>query len=127
MALFPLGPVIVEYVLRILLTIDEEVVARYIFRSDEEHLQSTLIKDAMRDRAVPKLVDALYVILFNYHKSVPELAVMCLRVIGVYASTCKLLQSPSFSRRPFARLLCRLIPLRSHPANLSLFATRVLF
>lgn len=46
---------------------------------------ATLIKDAMRDGAVYKMVEAWYGILRAYYESAPDIAASCLRVIGLYA------------------------------------------
>ena len=58
-----LGPKAVDLYLRVLLSIDSEVVDREILHSKEEADRNTLIKDHMRESCVEALVDSWYHIL----------------------------------------------------------------
>lgn len=72
----------VDVFLKLLEQLEQQVVDRAVERSPELHLLHTGIKDNMRLLAMPQLVQALYLIVGQFHASQPELA--C-RALGVMA------------------------------------------
>ncbi|KAJ8373549.1 hypothetical protein SKAU_G00041290 [Synaphobranchus kaupii] len=90
-----LNPRGVDLYLRTLMAIDAEVVDRDILHSSEllslsDGLQETrrnaLIKDAMRERCIPSLVESWYQILHTFQQSHFELTCQCLEVVGAFVS-----------------------------------------
>lgn len=75
-----------EMYLRILLAIDEEVVARHIQPSGMEMERNTKIKDTMRVHCVAELVDSWYSLLKLHDQSNAEITCLCLEVIGAFVS-----------------------------------------
>lgn len=80
------GQQAVDMYLRILQAVDQEVVDREIIHSAEESQRNTAIKDAMRETCVAQLADSWLQILTAYESSRPELACLCLDVVGKYVS-----------------------------------------
>lgn len=80
------GEAAVDMYLRVLLAIDTEVVDREIIHTQEETLRNNQLKDDMRERCIQDLVNSWFQILKNYEVSNPELACLCLEVVGVYVS-----------------------------------------
>jgi len=81
-----LGTNAVDIYLRVLLALDEEVVARHIPHTQLELDRNTAIKDHMRDHCITDLVESWYTILITYETSQPELVCLCLQVIGAFIS-----------------------------------------
>lgn len=75
------SPLFVEFFLRIMLSMDEEIVCLYIQRSHEETARNSDIKDALRAGPIIKLAETWFNILVSY-ASTPDIANACLRVIG---------------------------------------------
>jgi exportin-T len=71
--------------LQICTTIDEEVVCQYIQRSPEELAKNTVIKDTMRDHAIPRLLETWHSIFITY-RSNASIAKRCLVLFGLYVS-----------------------------------------
>lgn len=86
LAVLDLGVLAVDIYLRILISIDEEVVARHIPHTQEEFHRNTAIKDHMREHCVRDLVESWYQILNLYHNENAEIVGLCLKVIGAYVS-----------------------------------------
>jgi len=86
LALLDQGAFAVDIYLRVLLSIDEEVVARNIPHTDAEVKRNTAIKDHMRDHCVKDLVESWYQILIMYEKQSAEIIGACLKVVGAYIS-----------------------------------------
>lgn len=80
------GVIAVDIYLRILVSIDEEVVARHIPHTQEEFHRNTAIKDHMREHCVCDLVESWYQVLNLYHEDNAEIIGLCLKVIGAYVS-----------------------------------------
>ncbi|XP_057296563.1 exportin-T-like [Hydractinia symbiolongicarpus] len=80
------GPLAVDGYLRVLVAIDEEVVARHIPHTQEEFQRNTKIKDHMRDHCVNDLVESWYQILKLYEQCNGAVVCLCLKVIGAYIS-----------------------------------------
>ncbi|XP_056000713.1 exportin-T-like isoform X2 [Ostrea edulis] len=76
----------VDIYLRVLQSIDSEVVDRDIVHTEEEIQRNTVIKDAMREQSVLQLTETWYTILTQFQSSNPEVTCMCLDVIGKYVS-----------------------------------------
>lgn len=76
----------VDIYLRVLLSVDSEVVDREIVHTFEEIQRNTVIKDAMREQSVLQLTETWYTILTQFQSSNPEVTCMCLDVIGKYVS-----------------------------------------
>eukprot|EP01116_Phalansterium_solitarium_P022835 TRINITY_DN7699_c0_g1_i3.p1 TRINITY_DN7699_c0_g1~~TRINITY_DN7699_c0_g1_i3.p1 ORF type:complete len:352 (+),score=158.80 TRINITY_DN7699_c0_g1_i3:157-1212(+) len=80
------GLPLIDMFLRILKTIDEEVVSREVTRSQTDNARNSLIKDRMRDSCVKQLAATWYSILDTYAQSAPELCNDCLEVVKLYIS-----------------------------------------
>ena len=76
----------VDLLLRICRQIDEELVSKYVSLSEEKHRRNALIRDAMREKDVAKLVDAWYTVLGEYMTFPSEVVSLCMEVIGLYSS-----------------------------------------
>ncbi|KAF9200449.1 pre-tRNA nuclear export protein [Haplosporangium sp. Z 27] len=76
----------VDLFLRILMSIDEEVVNTLTSRvsSKEENSLNINIKDRMREQDVPTLTNAWYELLAEYKDRSLDFAEMLLRIVGVY-------------------------------------------
>ncbi|KAF9353934.1 pre-tRNA nuclear export protein, partial [Mortierella sp. NVP85] len=76
----------VDLFLRILMSIDEEVVNTLTSRisSKEENTLNINIKDRMREQDVPALANAWYELLTEYKERDLSFAEMLLRIVGVY-------------------------------------------
>ncbi|KAG9322841.1 hypothetical protein KVV02_008784 [Mortierella alpina] len=76
----------VDLFLRILMSIDEEVVNTLTSRisSKEENSLNINIKDRMREQDVPRLANAWYELLTEYKERSLDFAEMLLRIVGVY-------------------------------------------
>jgi len=76
----------VDLFLRILMSIDEEVVNTLISRasSKEENTLNINIKDRMREQDVPRLANVWYELLTEYKDRSLDFAEMLLRIVGVY-------------------------------------------
>lgn len=70
--------------LTVLHVIHEEIVANEMNRSAAEAAQSTILKDAMRDIAVPLLVDTWYNLLVAFHENHPPTVNSTLEVMKPY-------------------------------------------
>ncbi|XP_077449465.1 exportin-T isoform X2 [Stigmatopora argus] len=86
LALVGLNPHGVDIYLRTLMAVDGEVADRDIARAPEVTRRNTMIKDAMRERCIPGLVESWFQILHTYQLSHPELTCQCLEVVGAYVS-----------------------------------------
>ncbi|KAK3738804.1 hypothetical protein RRG08_035683 [Elysia crispata] len=86
MACLTSGPLAVDMYLRILLSVQQEVVDRDISQSPEEAQRNTLLKDAMREMCVSELADSWHQIMTSYETSHPDIVNMCLEVVGGYVS-----------------------------------------
>lgn len=87
LSLLEAGPLGIDAYLRVLISIDEEVVARQIPHTDAEFQRNTAIKDHMRDHCVTDLVESWYQILnLSAQACDPAIKSMCLQVIGAYIS-----------------------------------------
>lgn len=76
----------VDFYLRILLDINSEVADREIIRTQRELERNTLIKDAMRDDCVPKLVESWHSVMAMFASEHPEVVCLCLEVLGGYVA-----------------------------------------
>ncbi|GJJ75579.1 exportin-T [Entomortierella parvispora] len=78
----------VDLFLRILMSIDEEVVNTLTSRtsSKEENTLNINIKDRMREQDVPRLANAWYELLTEYKERSLDFAEMLLRIVGVYVA-----------------------------------------
>ncbi|KAG0204147.1 pre-tRNA nuclear export protein [Mortierella sp. GBA30] len=78
----------VDLFLRILMSIDEEVVNTLTSRisSKEENSLNINIKDRMREQDVPNLANAWYELLTEYKERSLDFAEMLLRIVGVYVA-----------------------------------------
>jgi exportin-T len=75
------GERVIDLFLRVLDTIDEEIVSRNIQRTKEELARNTIIKDAMRTDCIPHFASAWYTILSSKH---PTLTAKCLKTMQNY-------------------------------------------
>ncbi|KAG0292802.1 pre-tRNA nuclear export protein, partial [Dissophora globulifera] len=78
----------VDLFLRILMSIDEEVVNTLSSRisSKEENTLNINIKDRMREQDVPAIANAWYELLTEYKERNLDFAEMLLRIVGVYVA-----------------------------------------
>ncbi|KAG0367569.1 pre-tRNA nuclear export protein [Gamsiella multidivaricata] len=78
----------VDLFLRILMSIDEEVVNTLTSRisSREENTLNINIKDRMREQDIPTLANAWYELLTEYKERSLDFAEMLLRIVGVYVA-----------------------------------------
>ncbi|KAJ3327150.1 pre-tRNA nuclear export protein, partial [Gonapodya sp. JEL0774] len=92
------SPAASDTFLRVCTAVDEEVVSRLVPRTPEEVRLNQLIKDTMRVRDVPRLVEAWLDILRRHASTSPEVAALCLRAAAPYAAwiDIRLVASPSF-------------------------------
>ncbi|XP_052823578.1 exportin-T [Octopus bimaculoides] len=80
------GHVAIEMYLRILTAIDYDVVDREIIHSDHEADRNSNLKDAMREHCIHQLVDSWLQIMTTYQSSQPDIACLCLEVVGKFIS-----------------------------------------
>ncbi|KAF4520194.1 hypothetical protein B566_EDAN003907 [Ephemera danica] len=83
---FGFGPQAVDHYLRVLMAIDSEVTDHDIPHTTEELERNNLIKNAVRESDVDKLVSSWFHILDRYQNSHPQIASQCMNVIGAYIS-----------------------------------------
>ncbi|CAG8496785.1 4753_t:CDS:10, partial [Cetraspora pellucida] len=76
----------IDIFLRILMSIDEEVVNLSVPRKKEDAQRNTSIKDFMRRNDVQKLATVWYDILKDYCTRNQDVAEMCLKIVGLYIS-----------------------------------------
>ncbi|RKP05883.1 armadillo-type protein [Thamnocephalis sphaerospora] len=81
-----LQPRIVDFLLRVWMNIDEECVSMLVPRSKGDLDHNTLVKDQMREGDVQLLAQHWLQVLDSFHVREPQLAGMCLKVIGAYIS-----------------------------------------
>lgn len=75
---------IAMYFLRIFQVIDERVVNKNAERNKEQRDRDMLIKDAMRETVVERLVGAWFFILCEYRDSNADIARVCLDIVQTY-------------------------------------------
>ncbi|KAJ2684034.1 pre-tRNA nuclear export protein [Coemansia spiralis] len=80
------NPFMVDFLLKVLGSLDEEMVNPAVPRGAEEVARNTDIKDAMRVEDVNRMAHAWYNILVHLSGSHPDLAKSTLRLMGVYVS-----------------------------------------
>ncbi|ORX68677.1 Xpo1-domain-containing protein [Linderina pennispora] len=79
-------PSMVDFVIKILGSLDEEMVNPVVPRGKEEVARNTMIKDAMRTEDVHRLAHTWLYTLAHMSATHPDLARGTLRLIGVYVS-----------------------------------------
>jgi exportin-T len=84
--LLPRHPMHVDMFLRVLDTIDEQVVSTEFPRTQPEIVRNSNLKDAMRATAVPGIVQAWFGILSSCQQSNPKLVVQTLHVMKKYVA-----------------------------------------
>eukprot|EP00929_Paragymnodinium_shiwhaense_P098233 TRINITY_DN59749_c0_g1_i1.p1 TRINITY_DN59749_c0_g1~~TRINITY_DN59749_c0_g1_i1.p1 ORF type:complete len:1037 (+),score=228.11 TRINITY_DN59749_c0_g1_i1:43-3153(+) len=84
LAMLDKGPAVVDMLLRILATFDDEVTNEEAPRTSEERQRAHKIKHAMRAGDATKLVECWYAILGNFRQT-PQLILDCLKVVAVYS------------------------------------------
>jgi exportin-T len=72
--------------LQICTVLDEEVICHYIQRTPEELAKNSLIKDTMRDNAIPRLLNTWHSIFMSSYRMNPSIAKLCLQLFGLYVS-----------------------------------------
>lgn len=70
--------------MNICVVIDEEVIGHYITKSPAEQALNNAIKDEMRINVVERLVDTWQSVFLTFHASNSKLALLCLKLIGLY-------------------------------------------
>ncbi|KAJ2795734.1 pre-tRNA nuclear export protein, partial [Coemansia furcata] len=81
-----INPFMVDFLLKVLGSLDEEMVNPAVPRGAEEVARNTDIKDLMRVEDVTRMTHAWYSILVHLSDSHPDLAKSTLRLMGVYVS-----------------------------------------
>ncbi|KAJ2381186.1 pre-tRNA nuclear export protein, partial [Coemansia sp. RSA 2603] len=99
-------PSLVDFMLKVLGALDEEMVNPTVPRGSEELARNTDIKDAMRVDDVNQMAHTWYAILVHMSSSYPELAKSTLKLIGVYVSW---IDINLVVNQPFMRILYELL------------------
>ncbi|KAJ1966482.1 pre-tRNA nuclear export protein [Dipsacomyces acuminosporus] len=81
-----ISPSLVDFLLKVLGSLDEEMVNPTVPRGKAELARNTEIKDAMRVEDVNRMAHVWYNVLVHMSNAHPELAKSTLRLIGVYVS-----------------------------------------
>ncbi|KAI9591539.1 armadillo-type protein [Syncephalis fuscata] len=81
-----LQPRLVDFLLRVWMSIDEECVSLLVPHSKEELDRNTLIKDQMREGDIQLLTQHWLQIIDCFYSKEPQLVAMCLKIIGAYIS-----------------------------------------
>ncbi|KAJ1943491.1 pre-tRNA nuclear export protein [Kickxella alabastrina] len=80
------NPFLVDFLIKVLASLDEEMVNPAVPRGSDEVARNTDIKDAMRVEDVDRMAHAWYSILAHMSATRPNLAEGALRLMGVYVS-----------------------------------------
>ncbi|KAJ2848579.1 pre-tRNA nuclear export protein, partial [Coemansia brasiliensis] len=101
-----LCPTLVDFMLKFMSSLDEEMVNRTVPRGAEEMARNTEIKDAMRVADVNRMAHAWYVVLVCLSGTNADLAQEVLRLMGAYVSwiDINLIVNESFMRILFELL-----------------------
>ncbi|KAI8578810.1 hypothetical protein K450DRAFT_245632 [Umbelopsis ramanniana AG] len=75
-----------DFFLRVSLSVDEEIARQDIQRSRDQVNRNTLLKDAMRERDIPKLAAKWFEVLQEYRTRDAGIAELALGVIGSYVA-----------------------------------------
>ncbi|KAJ2596315.1 pre-tRNA nuclear export protein [Coemansia sp. RSA 1721] len=81
-----INPLLVDFLLKVLSSLDEEMVNPTVPRGQEEIARNTDIKDAMRVEDVSRMAHVWYNVLVHMSTSYPDLAKTTLKLMGVYVS-----------------------------------------
>jgi len=84
LSLVPRGPVMVDMFLRIMKTIDDEIISNELSRNNTNVAISNRIKDSMRERCINSIVSAWFEILTTYQSTMKEICRDCLENIKRY-------------------------------------------
>lgn len=114
LAQLPQGAHVADMFLRILSSVDEDVISLDIPRSEAESRASMAFKDALRERDIVDIVRAWGVLVVTYQDSAPALAAVALATVRRYANWVDigLVANADFVRLLFD-LLARALPPRS--------------
>ena len=80
------GPVVVDMLIRVFNTLDEEVISSDFPRTEEESAAATRIKDAMRQQCISQVVAAWYSLIIMYKGQSPQLAAQVLEMMHKYVA-----------------------------------------
>jgi exportin-T len=80
------GPVVVDMFIRVLNTLDEEVISFDFPRTEEESAAATRIKDSMRQQCISQVVAAWYSLIVMYKGQSPQLAAQVLEMMQKYVA-----------------------------------------
>ncbi|KAJ1818077.1 pre-tRNA nuclear export protein, partial [Coemansia sp. RSA 2598] len=105
------NPLLIDFVLRVLSSLDEEMVNPAVPRGSEEVARNTDIKDAMRVEDVSRMAHVWYSVLAHMSASYPDLARTSLKLMAVYVSW---IDINLIVNEPFMRIVFGL--LKSSPA-----------
>lgn len=81
-----INPCLVDFLIKVLGSLDEEMVSPAIPRGSDELVRNGEIKDAMRVEDVKRMANIWYNILYHMSITHPELAKRTLKLIGVYVT-----------------------------------------
>ncbi|RKP27159.1 armadillo-type protein [Syncephalis pseudoplumigaleata] len=81
-----LAPRLVDFLMRVWMSIDEECVSILVPHSKEELDRNTHIKDRMREGDIQLLAQHWLQIIDHFYNREPQLVAMCLKVVGAYIS-----------------------------------------
>ncbi|KAJ2755417.1 pre-tRNA nuclear export protein, partial [Coemansia nantahalensis] len=101
-----INPGLADFLMKVLGSLDEEMVNRVVPRAAGEAARNTEIKDAMRVTDVSRMAHAWYAILGSLSGSHPDLSRGVLRLMGVYAAW---IDINLVVNQPFMRILFELL------------------
>ncbi|CAM0141297.1 unnamed protein product [Umbelopsis sp. WA50703] len=82
----PSNPKATEFFLRVSISVDEEIARQDIQRSRDQINRNTLLKDAMRERDIPKLAEKWFEVIQEYRAKDPSIAELGLKAISGYVA-----------------------------------------
>ncbi|KAJ1735517.1 pre-tRNA nuclear export protein [Coemansia biformis] len=101
-----INPALADFLIKVLGSLDEEMVNRAVPRGAEETARNSEIKDAMRVADVSRMAHAWYAVLRNLSGSHPDLSQGILRLMGAYVAW---IDINLIVNQPFVRMLFELL------------------
>ncbi|KAJ2709684.1 pre-tRNA nuclear export protein, partial [Coemansia spiralis] len=101
-----INPGLADFLIKVLGSLDEEMVNRVVPRAADEAARNTEIKDAMRVTDVSRMAHAWYAILGSLSGTHPDLSRGVLRLMGVYVAW---IDINLIVNQPFMRILFELL------------------
>ncbi|KAJ2160219.1 pre-tRNA nuclear export protein [Coemansia sp. RSA 552] len=101
-----MSPTLTDFMIKVLASLDEEMVNPVVPRGAEEMARNGAVKDALRVADVSRMANAWYAVLVRMSGTHPELAKGVLRLMGVYVSW---IDINLIVNQPFMRILFELL------------------